>query len=256
MSGSFRVYKHTVIERKLSERELQGLCGALVHNIAFDQSLKPWQFVKPIPEKRFKRNAIPHSPIIKLGEKKHVEDFFNTGALQLGSFNYYNAYDHPEIGDSSEGIVTLVAKTPFGVIGGKYGCGFNQRMFCTSIGDVDQIIMDRLGYNSGFVITDPRGFSEAIAASIGASSYSFGQCLYHQHKAILGFPGSDVSSYELSHRTLQIVNAGKHFIKKERYSYQKEFRFLWDLPSDVTGAMIYDCSSARQYCSPLTGNLR
>jgi hypothetical protein len=244
------------IERKLSEHELQGLCGALVHNTAFDQSLKPWQFVKPIPEKRFKLGSIPQSPIIKLGKKEHVEVFFNTGALQLGSFDYYNAYDHPEIGDNEEGIVTLVAKTPFGVIGGKYGCGFHQRMFCASVGGIDQATMARFGYNSGFVITDPRGFSEAIAASIGASSYTFGRCLYGQHKAVLGFPGNDVNPHELSPRNGKIVNAGKHFIKHERYSHQKEFRVLWDLPSDVTGPIIVDCPSARQYCSPLPRNFR
>jgi hypothetical protein len=176
--------------------------------------------------------------------------------MRLVNRGRFNAYDHPEIGDNEEGIVTLVAKTPFGVIGGKYGCGFNQRLFCTSVGGIDQTPMCRFGYNSGFVIADPRGFSEAIAASISASSYSFGQCLYNQHMAVLGFPGNDVNRQELSHRTGQIVNAGKHFIKQERYSHQKEFRFLWDLPSDVTGAMIFDCSSARQYCSPLTRNLR
>ncbi|MEO6517789.1 MAG: hypothetical protein ABIO17_02180, partial [Pseudoxanthomonas sp.] len=251
MPRSFRIYKHMWIEKKLSEFELQGLCGALVHDTAFDQSLKPRQFVKPIPERRFRLGAVPQAPILKLGKKKHIDDFFNTGMLQLGSFNYYNEFDHPEIGDNQEGIVTLLAKTPFGVIGGKYGSGYNQRMFCTYAGDVDRIVMRRFGYDSGFVITNPQGFSDAVAAAIGAISSTFGQCLYRPSRAVLGFPGDAVNRHEISHRTGEIVNAGKHFIKSDRYAQQKEFRFLWAQPSDVIDAVRFDCSSARQHCAPL-----
>ena len=252
MSGSFRMYKHMWIEKKLSEFELQGLCGALVHDTAFDQPIKEWQFVKPIPEKRFKIGAVPQAPIIKLGKKEHVDAFLENGELQLGSFDYYNAFDHPEIGDNQEGIVTLVAKTPFGVIGGKYGSGYNKRMFCAFVGAVDQNAMKRFGYNSGFVINDTVGFSKAVAETTGAASYTFGKCLYRPHKAVLGFPGDTVNRYEISHRTGEIVNAGKYFIKPMRYSHQKEFRFLWEQSADVSGAKIFDCSSARQYCSPLS----
>jgi len=167
MPGSFRMYKHMWIERKLSDHELHGLCGALVHDTAFDQSIEPWQFVKPVPERRFKLGATPQAPVVKLGKKEHVDAFFDTGVLQLGSFDYYNGFDHPEIGDNQEGIVTLVAKAPFGVIGGKYGSGYNQRMFCAFVGSADQGTLRRFGYDSGFVITDPKGFSKAVADSIG-----------------------------------------------------------------------------------------
>ena len=239
------------IERKLSDFELHCLCGALVHDMPFDQPLKAWQLVKPIPEKRFKIGAIPQAPVIKLGKKEHVEAFFESGVLKLGSFEYYNAFDHPEIGDNQEGIVTLVAKTPFGVIGGKYGSGYNQRMFCTFVGDIDQGTMKRFGYDSGFVINDPVGFSSAIAEAVGAATHTFGKCLYHPHKAILGFPGDTVNRHEISHRTVMIVNAGKYFIKPDRYSHQKEFRFLWEQSSDVSVAKVFECPAARQYCSKL-----
>ena len=64
------------IEKNLSEFELQGLCGALVHNLEIDQQLKSWQFVKPVPEKRFKLGKIPQEPIIKLSKSIHAEHFF------------------------------------------------------------------------------------------------------------------------------------------------------------------------------------
>lgn len=251
MSGSVRIYKHMWIEKKLSDFELRGLSGALVHDTPFDQSLKAWQFVNPVPEKRFKLGVVPQEPVIKLGKKEHVDAFFESGALKLGSFGYYNAFDHPEIGDNQEGVVTLVAKAPFGVIGGKYGSGYNQRMFCAFVGALDRSIMKRFGYDSGFVINDPLGFSRAVAEATQSASYTFGRCLYRPHKAVLGFPGDTVNRHELSHRSVEIVNAVKHFIKSERYAHQKEFRFLWEHSSDVSGAQVFDCSSAIQYCSPL-----
>lgn len=174
--------------------------------------------------------------------------FFQTGKLQLGSFSYYNAFDHPEIGDVEEGTVTLVAKTPFGVMAGKYGSGYNHRMFCSYIGEVDQGTLKKFGYDSGFIITDPKGFSDAVSAAIGAKTSTFGQCLYHPHKAVLGFPGNDVDRYRLSRRTGEMVKAGKHFIKPMRYSHQREFWFLWELPQDVSGAEVIDCTEAVKYC--------
>lgn len=240
------------IEKKLSDFELKGLCGAIVHDTAFDQPLKPKQFVKPIAERRFKLGAVPQSPIVKLGRKEHIESFLDSGSLQLGSFNYYNGFDHPEIGDNQEGVVTLVAKTPFGVIGGKYGSGYNHHVFCAFVGEIDWGTMRKFGYNSGFLINDPVAFSKAIAETIGAASYTFGRCLYRPHKAVLGFPGDTIDRNKISHRSGEIVTACKHFIKPERYSHQKEFRFLWEQSSDIVGAQVFDCSSARQYCSPLS----
>jgi hypothetical protein len=251
MSKKFQVYKHMCIEKKLSAFELKGLCGALVHDTAIDQPLKPAQFVKPVPEKRFKLGRVPQQPVIKLGRSDHIESFFKTGALQLGSFEYYNSYDHPEIGDVEEGLVTLIAKTPFGVVGGKYSSGYNSRMFCTYIGKIDPATMKKFGYDSAFIITHPAEFAQAVAESVGTRKFTFGQCVYSPQKAVLGFPGNKVDPYKLSHKSGDIVQAGKYFIKHQRYSHQREFRFLWELGEDISGSVILDCSSARQYCKRL-----
>jgi len=251
MSGSFEVYMHSCTGRDLSDFELRLLCGAIVRDAPFDQPIKTEQFVEPIPETRFELNVVPQEPIIKLSKKKYVDAFFESGELQLGCFNYYRKYDHTEIGDNQEGTATLLAKTEdFGIIAGKYGSGFNQYMFCTYIGIPDRETMENLECDSGFIINDPIGFSNAIAESICAASSTFGRCVYHPHKAILGFP-KDANSYKLSHESGKIVTAAQHFIKPERYSYQKEFRFLWEQSLDVNERKIFDCSSARQYCSPL-----
>ncbi|MDP3515608.1 MAG: hypothetical protein Q8S94_00440 [Pseudohongiella sp.] len=252
MSRSVQIYKHMWINKRLSEFELQGLCGKIVHDTKIDQPIKPWQFVKPVPERRFRIGATPQKPIVKLSERRYVEQFFQTGLLLLGSFDYYANFEHSEIGDNTEGgWVTLLAKTPFGVTGGKYSSGQNNRMFCTYLGNPERKIMKKFGYDSGFVITHPEHFCNAIAESIGALSASFGQCIYRTHKAVLGFPGKEANPYELSHRCIEIVKAGKYLIKHERYSHQHELRFLWELKEDALGAEIVDCGSARKYCKPI-----
>lgn len=247
MSGLFQMHQHIYIEKELSDLDLHRLCGFLVHG----KPITAEQVVEPIPETRFELNVVPQEPIIKLSKKEYVDAFFESGELQLGCFNYYRKYDHTEIGDNQEGTATLLAKIDSGVIGGKYGSGFNQYMFCTYIGIPDRETMENLECDSGFIINDPIGFSNAIAESICAASSIFGRCVYYPHKAILGFPKDVVNPNKLSHESGKIVTAAQYFIKPERYSYQKEFRFLWEQSLDVNERKIFDCSSARQYCSPL-----
>lgn len=244
-SSSFRMYQHWHLSKDISDSQLNAICGFVAES-------KDKNF-KPILETQFELNCVPQEPIIKLGKKEHIDAFFKHGTLQLGSYDYYNTFDHTEIGDDQEGIVTLAARGEgdAGCIIGKYGSGFNQYIFCAFIGNPDCETMKNFEYDSGFIIHDPIGFSNAITESISASSSTFGKCVYHPHKAILGFPKEPINGGRLSHETGKIVNAAQHFIKPERYSHQKEFRFLWEQSLDISGAKIFDCPSAIQYCSPL-----
>lgn len=245
-NSSFKMLEHIYVEKELSDYEINMLCGYLAHG----RPITTQESVKPIPETRFELNVVPSEPIVKLSKKQYVDAFFDRGELRLGSFISFGEYDHAEIGDNQEGIATLLAKTSSGFIGGRYGSGFNQYVFCTSIGNPDHETMEKFGYDSGYTINDPEAFSNAVAESISAAASTFGRCVYHSHKAILGFP-KDANPYRLSYESGEIVTAAKHFIKPERYSHQKEFRFLWETPSDINDAKVFDCSSAIQYCSRL-----
>lgn len=245
-SGSFLIGEQWHLSKDISDSKLNAICGHVAGS-------KDKNF-KPVFETQFELNVVPQELIIKLGEKEHIDAFFKHGTLQLGSYEYYNTFDHTEIGDDQEGIVTLAARGEgdSGCIVVKCGSGFNQYIFCAFIGNPDCETMRNFGYDSGFIINDPIGFSNAITESISASSSTFGKCVYHPHKAILGFPKEPINGDRLSHETGKIVNAAQHFIKPECYSHQKEFRFLWEQSLDISGTKIFDCPSARQYCSPLT----
>lgn len=242
-SCSFLVGEHWHLSKDISDSQLNALCGFVAKSTE--------EHFEPIPETQFEINVVPQEPIIKLGKKEHIDAFFKNGELRLASYDYYSTFDHTEIGDDQEGIVTLAARTDSGCIVGRYGSGFNQYIFCTFIGNPDYETMEKFEYDSGFIIHDPIGFSNAIAKSICASSSTFGKCVYYPYKAILGFPNESISGGRLSHETGKLVNAAKHFIKPDRYSHQKEFRFLWEKSLDINGAKVFDCSLARQYCSPL-----
>lgn len=248
MSGSLKMYLHRCFGKDLSDFEIRELCGRIVHN-ALDKPFPRERFVTPILETQVELNVIPQEPITRLSRKEHVDAFFESGELRLGCFNQYVKSENTEVGDDQEGTAILLAKTKeFGVIAGKYGTGLNQYVLCTYLGIPDREIMEKFEYDSGFIIHDPVGFSKAIAESINAVSSTFSKCIYRSHKAILGFP-KDANPLRLSHESGKIVTAAQYFIKPKRYSHQKEFRFLWEQSSDINEPKIFDCSSARQYCS-------
>lgn len=256
MPSSLLEYKSAFVSKKLSDLELKIFCGALTHNKPFETTLKPSQLVKPVAERRFKLGKTPSQPIIKLSKKIHIENFFDTGSLQLGSFNYFNCFEHSEIGDVEEGNITLVAKTPHGVHGGRYGTGYNMMAFCTYLGRPSHNIKRNFGYDSEFLIADPIRFSNAISESIGAKSNVFGKCLYRKHKAVMGFPGKSANPYIHSHKSANIVNSAKFLIKPDKYASQNEFRFLFELEDDQYGSLIISCPEARRYCKPAQKSAR
>lgn len=251
MAGSFRLYKHFRLDKKLSDHELQVLCGTLVHDLPFDAPIKPSQLVKPIQERRIKVGTVPQAPIIKMMKKRYVDAFFSRGEIQLGSFHYYSGYDHTEIGDTSEGVVTLIGKMPTGYIGGTYGYGYNNLILCTYAGQPERSTLDRFGYDGGFIISNPKRFAQAIAATLESKAPEYALCKYSPHKAIIGCPGGNVDVSQISHRTAEIVKAAKYFIKPDRYSHQKEFRFLWEVDREILDAELVVCEEAVQWCRPL-----
>jgi hypothetical protein len=245
----FRMQSHFQFEHKLTEVQLGAMCGAVVHNISHI-GMKPAQYVVPIKEEQIMIGQLPDVPILKMAKKCHVESFFSTGNLQLGSFDYYNRYDHDQIGDTNEGWITIVAKSPTGYFGGTYGSGYNNYLFCTYAGHPDQSLLDRFGYDSGIIIDDPVGFANAIASALNSNPSVYSMCNYSRHKAILASSIYPVPQ-SLSHHLAKIGTAAKFFIKPDNYSDQKEFRFTWQVRDDVDSCRILTCKEAIKFCRPL-----
>jgi hypothetical protein len=82
-----------------------------------------------LPESLVKRMQIPDVPLVKIAKAEHVDAFSEEGVLQLGSFQYFNQYDHEEIGDAEEGVVVLLAERDGFTAAGRYGGGYDNYIF-------------------------------------------------------------------------------------------------------------------------------
>ena len=237
-----------MFDGKLDKSKIQQVCGALVHGKPLDKEINPSYWVKPIQERRVHLMKIPNEPIFKMCKSVYVDNFFEQGKLQLGSFNYYNSFDHDEIGDKTEGEVVLIAQDKKGTACGKFGGGYNSLVFCAYAGKPEQSTLNKFGYDSGFKIIDPEKFAEAIHASVASISYEYAMCNYSKHKAIMGYPKNGINRQTISSETIKMVNSAQYYIKPDRYSHQKEFRFLWDTGRECLLPIVIECPEATKYC--------
>ncbi|MDT8408044.1 MAG: hypothetical protein RQ741_00460 [Wenzhouxiangellaceae bacterium] len=235
----------------LNTEQQQLLLRWLLSDFHSHSDLESLEKIEPIVEAQIRIMEVPERPIIKLAKKCHVDDFFRYGALQLGSFNYYASYDHTEVGDKQEGIVTAIATADWGIVAGNYGSGFDNYVLCATSAPADVTVSESFGYDSGFIIADPDGFAKAIQKSVGSGSYIYGMCEYNAFKAIIGANAKEIDRYSISHETAKMITAAKYFVKPLRYAHQDEFRFLWDASGDLHDAEIVHCPEAIRFCRKL-----
>lgn len=237
--------------KNIGEESIRAVSGALVNELPLDKPIPRGSYADIIYEEAIPSGKLPAEPVVKMSKAKHVDSFFQIGSLRLGTFSYYNEFDHEEIGDSAEGSFVLVGQNPPTTAFAKMKGGFNNYVFCCYAGEADDACLDRFGYDSGFRISDVESFAEAVGSKIGAKKFWFSKCSYSEDKVLVG----DVSEYfdfnVLSGRLLHLANEAKYFVKPDTYSHQSEFRFVWQMPSDVDDPLDIQCPEAIQYCQKL-----
>jgi len=246
-----RLYGYLWIARELDEIEVSQVCGWYVHGKKQGDRLGVEECVVPVDERQINLMSVPDQTIVKMSKKQHVDSFMKTGELQLGTYDYYNKIGHNEIGDDQEGQTVLLGQRQGFTAAGKFAGGFDSYIFCTYLGTPDANVLDRFGYDSGFIIKDPKKFTHAIQEIIGAQNFSFGCCAYSEHKALRGRLSPDHSFERLDHRTMEMVGEARHFLKPDSYSHQREFRFTWRITEDVAQPLLVRCPEAVQFCEPL-----
>lgn len=227
---------------------IQALAGALLNRLSIHKPIPLDKFADVVDESRIPLNIVPERPVIKMAKSEHVEAFFRDGTLRLGTFSYYNEFDHEEIGDRTEGSFILVGQHPPTTAFVEISGGFNYYVFCCYSGDADDACMHRFGYDSSYRIVEVEAFATAIQKRIGAISYRFSECAYSKDKVIIGKVGSDFDFNVMSARLIDLVNEAKYFVKPVAYSNQSEFRFTWQMPSDVDVPLDIKCPEAIQFC--------
>ncbi len=249
MASSMHLYQYLDFGRRLDERQISGVCGALAHNLPLDKNVPPECFARLVPESAIRRMLVPLAPTVKMARREHVDAFFRDGIIRLGTFAYYNQFDHEEIGDPGEGSFILAGQSPTRTVVAHLAGGFNQYVLCCYSGEPDDACVRRFGYDDSFVINEPARFAESIANALGAEGFEYAACAYGPHKVMVGAVPEDFNFQIVSHRLLDLTTSAKYYIKPETYSHQREFRFLWQMPGDVKLPIDIYCPAAIEYCT-------
>lgn len=207
--------------------------------------------------------------IVKLCNRRH-NPLLSDSKLQLCTAKFYSSTDNKFIRDIDEGTVSRVFHPPVGIgvpaselgtmtglsIGGPGQIHFEGRaletgnpvphcyLFCTSIVDkVTTTLMDSLGYDSCFEITDPNLFCERIAIEIkkqlvNASNVLaiYGEVSYLHDKAVVF---RDLNGFCNSHKLFDpwlflLKRRVSREDEQKIYANECEYRFAF-IPVDLNG---------------------
>lgn len=249
--GKFNLYGYMYVDSNSNEEQIIQLATYFVYHLEGRQAPRPILDMSPVYEDDIKLMEVPERPIIKMTKSEYVDNFFETGSLQLGSFEYYANHENDEVRDKLEGDVVLIAQRDNFTAAGRFGGGFDHYIFCTFLGDPDPEVLAKFGYDSGFIITDPDGFAKAIKKTLGAKKHEYAACRYNHHKVLRGLINPNFDMMRIDHRTIEMLGTARHFIKPSEFAHQSEFRFTWKMPQDVSQPIIVTCPEAIQFCERL-----
>lgn len=235
----------------LNDIQIRAISGKLLNGFFLDEPIPRSMLADVVQATDIRVGTVPNLPIMKMAKRDHVDSFFESGSLRLGTFNDFNSYEHAEIGDATEGRFLLIGRNNYATAFAELGGGFDQFAFCCYAGDPDPGCIRRFGYDDAYRINEPTGFARAVMGAIGAVSVSCASCLYSRDKAIASVIPDDFDFSVISHRMLELAGMAKFFVKPETYSHQCEFRFLWQMPSDVDIPAVIHCPEAVQFCERL-----
>lgn len=242
------ITSYLVYPPNLPDQHIRAISGVLINSLFIDQPVPFDKFADVTYENEFLGKQVPENKIIKLSKTKYIDDFFENGKLQLGTFKYYRKFDNPEIGDRNEGAFIVVGENSKNTAFAEIGSGFENYVFCCYDGEPNPQVIEKFGYDDYFEITDFNGFSEAIKKSISATKSYSSKCIYKKHKVLVGKTPDDFNFSVLSGKLKELVNETKYFLKTNEFNHQNEFRFTWEMTEDVDEPIIIECKEAVQFC--------
>jgi hypothetical protein len=237
-----------LLYNNITDEDVQAIAGRLIHRLFLDQPIPRDKFAQITEDQDFDLGAIPRVPILKMSKKKHVDQFFRDGSIRLGCFKYFNAFEHQEIGDPTEGEFILVGRngntTAFAEVAG----GFNYAAFCCFAGESDQMCIQSFGYDSAFEIMDINAFAQSVQDVLESREFTYGKCLYSKDRVVRGDVPDGFNFQEISPRLINLASEAKFFLKPIHLSHQSEFRFLWQTDLDLAGPLDIKVPNAIKYC--------
>jgi len=185
---------------------------------------------------------------IKLAKTEHVDAFFRVGQIQLGTFEYYQKHENPQVHDEFEGFCRLIGYSDAFTVLVEASGGADQYVFCCAMTSNPKLAARRFGYDAAYEVLDPDGFQRAVSGKLKAIRERRAVCAYADHKAIAGEMNGTFRPDRISAATIDMLGAAKYFIKPRRFAHQTEYRFLWELDGPVEKPAIIECPEAVKFC--------
>lgn len=206
-------------------------------------------------------------PVYRYIQKEFEDMFFETGVLRITSFQTFRNYPDEIRGDTEEGKGLYVAKSKEGTTNMvMHQASDTEYMFCTSLQNSTRI-KEEFKVDSCFKINAPIEFANAILNVIPGSISSHIGCCNYQNERILkratglltdqDFQDENGNTVLLTpsfNRAVENIISNPqdlNFLKKDKYQYQSEFRFVWTVDSryfDIHPFLDVTCKEAIQYC--------
>lgn len=233
---------------QLSEHDIRYIAGILLTGKQIGDQLPLFDRPQLTYALDFRIDKIPRQPVIKMMKAEHAEMFLSEGRLRLGSINHYRSYEHTEIGDPTEGECILVGMNRASTIVRHVVGGLHEWLFCCYAGEPDPNVVQQFGYDAAIQIKNVAGFSEAINAALGAEASHFSRCKYSKDRVVVGPSDEDIHDAHQHPDFYEILGYSRAFIKHNRFQHQREFRFLWSMPTGVEGFLDIVAPEAARYC--------
>jgi hypothetical protein len=219
--------------------------GAELASINFNAN-RPWRILLP--------------PVYRYLPGKYVDAFFETGQLMLSSFSRFKRHEDEARGDKDEGrsmVLSQGAGRQFGafVVGGQ-----DAYVLCGSFILSKAIIEKFDGCDAAIEITDVPQFALAVARQLpGFISGLSGYCIYADSRILARQvdrdpfplpqdPNEQIPIGRILEATHDAALEEDLFLKQQQYSYQAEYRMIWNMDKEPLPFCIINSMEATQFC--------
>lgn len=198
-----------------------------------------------------------------LDDERWMENFFESGEIQLSSFTKFHSYKDELQGDVQEGNATVIFEGGDGNTHAMvYEAGLNAFVLSTTTTLNDQVIKDFKG-KCAIKINHPTMFALEIAKKLPfVTSGLEGDCDYVEYRSEfierslstdnLLKAVKDLDKPQMQSLVTDLTRGMEIFAKHLKYAHQKEYRFVWfsDLP--VNSTIRINCPEATMFCEKVT----
>ena len=194
-------------------------------------------------------------------DQQYVDEFFDSGRLQLSAFAQFAKHTDEQRLDRSEGSNVLVGQSQDQTIMAVTKHGGQSYVLCASMIESPEIA-SAFGCTGAFRIKDSTSFGCSIAAVLPRFTEGLeGPCSYQERRWIqrttppldLGkLNGAPDGLNTMAAHVFGIGGPDVFFIKHSQFRAQAEYRFIWNVSADVVEPIVVECPEARNFCERVT----